>query len=344
MMNIVETQYKEITCLQDRETEQLTIEVNTIYQQMEAIGNIGLQLAAEAGERLIEIKGRLAHGEFESWCKDNLTFSKRKAENMMRWSQKCKDENSIFSKTQTFTDLGISKVWALLAAPEDVAEEVIKEGASDMSVRELQEEISRLKLEKEKVEGLARATEEEQANLEEEIEVLKRQLEEARRESERKAEEENSQSTPEAEEEIEKLKKKLETAEANLQKTKEKLKTEKNNSEKKIEEAIRQAKAEAIRQAKAEAQKEAEAKTSKSLEDITKKYEESQSVINKLQTALANSENKALAIFKVKSDLLQESFNSCLASIEDVAAEDQEKSDKMKAALRQIMSNQIENL
>lgn len=335
-MNIVETEYKEITSIQDRETEQLTIEVNTIYQQMEAIGNIGLQLAAEAGERLIEIKGRLAHGEFESWCKDNLTFSKRKAENMMRWSQKCKDENSIFSKTQTFTDLGISKVWALLAAPEDVAEEVIKEGASDMSVRELQEEISRLKLEKEKVEGLARATEEEQANLEEEIEVLKRQLEEARRESERKAEEESSQSTPEAEEEIEKLKKKLEVAEANLQKTKEKLKTEKNNSEKKIEEAISQA--------KAEAQKEAEKKASESFADITKKYEESQNVINKLQTALANSENKALAIFKVKSDLLQESFNSCLASIEDVAAEDQEKGDKMKTALRQIMSNQIERL
>jgi hypothetical protein len=324
-MNIVETEYKEITSIQDRETEQLTIEVNTIYQQMETIGNIGLQLAAEAGERLIEIKGRLAHGEFESWCKDNLTFSKRKAENMMRWSQKCKDENSIFSKTQTFTDLGISKVWALLAAPEEVAEEVIKEGASDMSVRELQEEISRLKLEKEKVEGLARATEEEQANLEEEIEILKRQLEEARRESERKAEEE-----------IEQLKKKLEAAETNLRKTKEKLKTEKNSSDKKIEEAISKA--------KAEAQKEAEAKTNKSLEDITKKYEESQSVINKLQTALANSENKALAIFKVKSDLLQESFNSCLASIEDVAAEDKEKGEKMKAALRQIMSNQIERL
>lgn len=335
-MNIVETEYKEITSIQERATEQLTIEVNTIYQQMEAIGNIGLKLAAEAGERLIEIKGRLAHGEFESWCKNNLTFSKRKAENMMRWAQKCKDENSIFSKTQTFTDLGISKVWALLAAPEDVAEEVIKEGASDMSVRELQEEISRLKLEKEKVEGLARATEEEQANLEEEIEILKRQLEEARRESERKAEEENSQSTAEAEEEIAQLKDALGKAIENHAKIKEKLKKEKENTDKKIDEAISQA--------KAEAQKEAEAKTSKSLEDITKKYEESQSVINKLQTALANSENKALAIFKVKSDLLQESFNSCLASIEDVAAEDQEKSDKMKAALRQIMSNQIENL
>lgn len=331
-MNVVETQYKEITSLQDRETEQLTIEVNTIYQQMEAIGNIGLQLAAEAGERLIEIKGRLAHGEFESWCKDNLTFSKRKAENMMRWSQKCKDENSIFSKTQTFTDLGISKVWALLAAPEDVAEEVIKEGASDMSVRELQDEISRLKFEKKTAQEHARATEEEQANLEEEIEALKRQLEESKKEPE----EENLQSTSKTEEEIEKLKKKLEIAEANLQKTKEKLKTEKNSSEKKIEEAVSQA--------KVEAQKEAEAKTNKSLEDITKKYEESQSVINKLQTALANSENKALAIFKVKSDLLQESFNSCLVSIEDVAAEDQEKGDKMKAALRQIMSNQIERL
>ena len=331
-MNIVETEYKEITSIQDRETEQLTIEVNTIYQQMEAIGNIGLQLAAEAGERLIEIKGRLAHGEFESWCKDNLTFSKRKAENMMRWSQKCKDENSIFAKTQTFTDLGISKVWALLAAPEDVAEEVLNEGASDMSVRELQEEISRLKSEKKTAQEHARATVEEQANLEEEIGILKRQLEEARRESEEK----NSQSTSEAEEEIEQLKKKLEATETNLQKTKEKLKTEKNSNEKKIEEAINQA--------KAEAQKEAEKKASESFADITKKYEESQNVINKLQTALSNSENKALAIFKVKSDLLQESFNSCLASIEDVAAEDQEKGDKMKAALKQIMSNQIERL
>jgi len=336
MMNIVETQYKEITSLQDRETEQLTIEVNTIYQQMETIGNIGLQLAAEAGERLIEIKGRLAHGEFESWCKDNLTFSKRKAENMMRWSQKCKDENSIFSKTQTFTDLGISKVWALLAAPEDVAEEVIKEGASDMSVRELQDEISRLKSEKKTAQEHARASEEEQANLEEEIEILKRQLEEARRESERKAEEENSQSTAEAEEEIAQLKDALGKAIENHAKIKEKLKKEKENTDKKIDEAISQA--------RAEAQKEAEAKTSKSLEDIRKKYEESQDVINKLQTALANSENKALAIFKVKSDLLQESFNSCLASIEDVAAEDQDKGEKMKAALKQIMSNQIERL
>lgn len=336
MMNIVETDYKEIKNLEEITTEQLCIEVNTIYQQMEAIGNIGLQLAASAGERLIEVKARLDHGEFETWCKDNLTFSKRKAENMMRWAQKCKDENSIFSKTQTFADLGISKVWALLAAPEDVAEEVIKEGAGDMSVRKLQDEISRLKSEKKNVERLARASEEEQANMEEEIEILKRQLEEARRESEREAENEKSQSTSEAEEEIEKLKKKIETAEANLQKTKEKLKTEKNNSEKKIEEAISKA--------KAEAQKEAEKKASESFADITKKYEESQNVINKLQTALSNSENKALAIFKVKSDLLQESFNSCLASIEDVAAEDKEKGEKMKIALRQIMSNQIERL
>ena len=318
MNEITNVEYEVQKELIDKTTEELQIEVNGLYHQMEMIGNIAMMIAANAGQRLLVIKDRLNHGEFESWCESHLDFSKRKAEMMMSLAKRCEEENSLFSKTQTFTDLGISKVWALLAAPEEVAEEVLKEGASDMSVRELQEEIYRLKSEKE------------------EIEILKRQLEEARRESERKAEEENSQSTSEAEEEIEQLKKKLEAAETNLQKTKEKLKTEKNSSDKKIEEAISKA--------KAEAQKEAEAKTNKSLEDITNKYEESQSVINKLQTALANSENKALAIFKVKSDLLQESFNSCLASIEDVAAEDQEKGDKMKAALRQIMSNQIERL
>lgn len=329
-MNIVETQYKEITSLQDRETEQLTIEVNTIYQQMETIGNIGLQLAAEAGERLIEIKGRLAHGEFESWCKDNLTFSKRKAENMMRWAQKCKDENSIFSKTQTFTDLGISKVWALLAAPEEVAEEVLKEGASDMSVRELQDEIAKLKSERNLSSAEQKRTEERQTQMLAEIESLKKKLEEAENKKEVK------EKTEETAEEIEQLKEALGKAIENHAKIKEKLKTEKANTDKKIDEAINQA--------KEEARKEAEAKASKSLDDITKKYEESQSVINKLQTALANSENKALAVFKVKSDLLQESFNSCIASISDVAAEDADKAEKMKIALKQIMTAQIDTI
>lgn len=329
-MNIVETEYKEITSIQERATEQLTIEVNTIYQQMEAIGNIGLQLAAEAGERLIEIKGRLAHGEFESWCKNNLTFSKRKAENMMRWAQKCKDENSIFSKTQTFTDLGISKVWALLAAPEEVAEEVLKEGASDMSVRELQDEIAKLKSERNLSSAEQKRTEERQTQMLAEIESLKKKLEEAENKKEAK------EKTEETAEEIEQLKEALGKAIENHAKIKEKLKTEKANTDKKIDEAISQA--------KEEARKEAEAKASKSLDDITKKYEESQSVINKLQTALANSENKALAVFKVKSDLLQESFNSCIASISDVAAEDAGKAEKMKIALKQIMTAQIDTI
>lgn len=329
-MNIVETEYKEITSIQERATEQLTIEVNTIYQQMEAIGNIGLKLAAEAGERLIEIKGRLAHGEFESWCKNNLTFSKRKAENMMRWAQKCKDENSIFSKTQTFTDLGISKVWALLAAPEEVAEEVLKEGASDMSVRELQDEIAKLKSERNLSSAEQKRTEERQTQMLAEIESLKKKLKEAENKKEVK---EKTEGTAE---EIEQLKEALGKAIENHAKIKEKLKTEKANTDKKIDEAISQA--------KEEARKEAEAKASKSLDDITKKYEESQSVINKLQTALANSENKALAVFKVKSDLLQESFNSCIASISDVAAEDAGKAEKMKIALKQIMTAQINTL
>jgi chromosome segregation ATPase len=48
------------------------------------------------------------------------------------------------------SDIGISKIWALLAAPEEVAAEVVEENdVADMSVRELKDEISRLKEEKE---------------------------------------------------------------------------------------------------------------------------------------------------------------------------------------------------
>lgn len=64
----------------------------------------------------------------------------------MSLAKRCEEENSLFSKTQTFADLSISKVFALLAAPEEVAVEVVENNdISEMTVRELKEEIADLK-------------------------------------------------------------------------------------------------------------------------------------------------------------------------------------------------------
>ena len=146
MNEITNVEYEVQKELVDKTTEELQIEVNGLYHQLEMVGNIAMMIAANAGQRLLVIKERLNHGEFESWCESHLDFSKRKAEMMMSLAKRCEEENSLFSKTQTFADLSISKVFALLAAPEDVAVEVVENNdISEMTVRELKEEIADLK-------------------------------------------------------------------------------------------------------------------------------------------------------------------------------------------------------
>ena len=146
MNEIIDVEYKEVIELSDKTTEELTAEANTLWNQMEAIGSIGIMMAAQAGRRLNVIKERLPHGEWESWAKNNLEFSLRKANRMMSLAEKMEDDSSLFANPTTLSDIGISKVWALLAAPEEIAEEVVNNPElPDMTVKELKEEIRRLK-------------------------------------------------------------------------------------------------------------------------------------------------------------------------------------------------------
>ena len=96
MEEIIDVEYKALGELESKETEELCREVNLYWNQMEALGRLGMEFAARAGERLLIIKGRLRHGEWEEWCKNNLSFSKSKAEKMMKLANKIGDENSIF--------------------------------------------------------------------------------------------------------------------------------------------------------------------------------------------------------------------------------------------------------
>jgi len=136
--------------LEDKSTEQLTIEANVQYRQAENLAQMSIVMLADVGRKLIEIKSRIQHGQFEDWCNENLEFSTRQADRYMDLASKMDDKDSIFSNPTTLSDIGISKVWALLAAPEEVAVEVVEtKDVENISVRELKEEISRLKKEKE---------------------------------------------------------------------------------------------------------------------------------------------------------------------------------------------------
>ena len=66
MNNLIEADYQITQNIEDKSTEELRSEINTLYNQMEAIGNIGLMMMAQAGHRLNVIKARLGKNQNNS--------------------------------------------------------------------------------------------------------------------------------------------------------------------------------------------------------------------------------------------------------------------------------------
>lgn len=329
MGEIIEANYREITSLTEKTTEELVAETNTLWQQMEMVGNVGFLLAAQAGERLIVIKDRLAHGEWETWAKNNLNFSIRKANNMMRLAEKMEDKNSLFSKTQISADIGISKVYELLYAPEEVAEQVIKnEDVSGMTVKELKEELKRYK----------EASEEKSADLdrlEAELTEAKAKAEDAEKKV-KVLQEQAKEVPPGNTEEIERLEKELEGAKEELLREKEKVKEAKTNADAQRISAVEAARKQAADEAKKRFDEESELLRSSNRQAAEE--------IDRLQRQIKNSQNTVLVEFKLKSRQLQVDFNECIASITDVKKVDPQQAEKMKNALKIVMTKLMEEL
>ena len=308
MMEIVNAEYREIENLGDKSTEELTVKTNTLYQQMQMIGAMGIQVAAEAGRCLAIIKERVGHGNWGDWCKRNLEFSERKAQNMMKLAAEMHEKNGIFSNPQTFADIEISKVYALLAAPEEVQKAVLNDPKmEEASVREFQDEIKRLKAE------LATERAKEQAdNSEAELEAAEKKIEELYALVKILQE---GKSKEEWEREVEALQKKID---AEAQKAK--------DAAKKLKE-----------DARAEAKAEVEKETAKLAGEVSAARAE----IEKLNKKLENSTATEIVEFKVKADQLQKDFQACMKCIEDMYGKDLGQASKMAAALKQVMQAMI---
>lgn len=169
--------YQESTDLLKKSNDELANEAIDLYTQAETIASVSVMMVAAAGQRLRIIKKRVGHGNWLPWAKENLNFSERKMNLMMSLAEKIEDGESIFSNPQALSGIGISKVWTLLAAPEEVAAEVIESGdAEDMTVRELQEQIRTLKEENEQISTALEDYKSKGAS-EKELESLKKKLE-----------------------------------------------------------------------------------------------------------------------------------------------------------------------
>lgn len=328
-MEIVNVEYHEIEELDEKSTEELTEKANTLYQQMQLIGAMGIQVAAQAGQCLTVIKERVGHGNWGDWCKQNLQFSERKAQNMMKLSAEMHGKNSIFANPQTFADIEISKVYELLSAPEEVQKAMIENPeAEDMNVRKFKDEIRRLK------EELAEERAKEKINeSKEELAQAKKRIEELTKELNLHSSE---KSEAEWQKELDSLKSEIEKETKKAAKAAEKLKAAQAEMERKAEAAAE----EAVEKAKKEAAEKFKEENKLLIDSNRQAAEE----IDRLQKRLENNTQPEIAGFKIHADQLQQSFNACMESAKRIESSDAAQAQKMRTALKTIMQELQERI
>ena len=338
---VIDVSYNTEISIENKTTEQLTAEANIQYRQAENLAAMSLSALADVGRKIAEIKNRIPHGEFESWCADNLVFSKRQAEQYMKLASKIDDEHSLFSKTQTFADIGISRVWALLAAPEEVAAEVMEtHDVTDMTVRELKETIKKLTAEKDAAEERADRAEmsitspdsEELADAQNAIDHLNEKLETTERQF-REREEELEQSVRNSLDRESEIQAKLDKAKDDLKKAKAKAKDIEAAKDEEVRKSLEEGRADIEKKAYEDAAAKVDATLAQNAEEIIRLQDE----VERLEKRLANSNNELLMEFKVYMDELQDIYWKINELITEQNEADLEIGLKMQNAIKNVI-------
>lgn len=315
MSNIVEADYKVVI------NDDLPTLVARIKTAEATVYRVTLAGVIEIGKCLEAAKEKVKHGEWEEWCTENLGYSQRQAQRFMKIADTYGNENSIFGKSDTLSDLSISKAYSLLSIPEDEVESFIENNdVENMTVKELKEKIKLLESEKD----------EQGTEMEKEILELQEQMERKNDEAERLAGELEILKAQTADpEEIAKLEAKLRKAKERESDLKEKLKAEKESRDQEVKKALEK-----------EGDKlkvEAETAAAKQIESTQRDNEAMALQIKELEAKIDTVSNESLILFKLKVDQLQKIYQEC-----QEAATETPDPDKTKAALSQIVKMLIE--
>lgn len=309
MSNIVEADYRVV---QERTLPVIASEILYIESQ---VARTALEGAIQIGLKLKEAKEQVEHGQWENWCHENLNYSKSKTEKLMRIASEYGDENSIYAKTYTCTDLSISKALSLLQVPEEEVENFSENNdVESMTVKELNDKIKALESEKEmravEVNVLTEEYEKRLTAADDELEHIKNELMELQ----------DSTADPDA---LADLEAKLEKAKEKEKKLKEEMKQEKESRDLQIQQAVEE-KADQLR-------KEAEQAAAGRLSEAEGRNAELSEKLDQLEKKLESRTDESLLLFKLKSDQLQEVFRECLQAAEEVG------NPKLKQALKGLM-------
>lgn len=147
-----------------RTAENIAIEINTIKKQTQ---KVMLSASIEIGRRLSEAKSLVPHGSWGNWLEQNVHYSERTAQNLIKIYDQYSDKgmDALFGNDlDAFAELSYTQAVALLALPtvDERKEFVETHDMENMSTRELQEAIKAQK-----------AAEDEAAHLKEKLKAEK---------------------------------------------------------------------------------------------------------------------------------------------------------------------------
>lgn len=319
MPDLINADYQVV---QERTPEVIRAEIKTIEAQ---VYQTTLEGVVHIGRKLVELKEIVGHGNWLPWCKENLGYSDRQARRYIEISENYGSGNSAYSNWTTSSNLSISKAYSLLQLPEDEVESFAEEhDIQDMTVAQLEAEIKEWKSKAEAAD--ASLTEEKSRNAEL-MDVIdegeKRRLELVNEITELEAQTADP-------EEIEKLKSQLEKEKEKVKKAKADLATEKENVQTKIDAAVN-AKSDELKKA-------AEIEQQRNIRQLEVNLKYASEEAQHLRKQLEQSESEEIATFKVMSKQIQQDFNEMNTAIQAMAQKDFDQSERMKGALKRIMS------
>lgn len=160
----------------------VTAEIRTLQ---DAARRMAIEYSIEIGRKLVEAKSMVDHGEWTAYLREELGFSQSTANNHMRMFEAYgADQISMTGatvKSQAFANLSYTQALALLALPSEEEREAFVEthDMEELSTRELQAEIARLKNEAEEQADILSVLQEEKDAAEREARTIGERFDEA---------------------------------------------------------------------------------------------------------------------------------------------------------------------
>ena len=158
-------------------------DIEVITEEILSLKRKAGEAILDIGDRLIEAKGMLTHGEWLSWLEDRVEFTERTAQRFMRLAREWRNPTAL-------SDLGATKALTLLALPPGERDVFIEEvhvvngeakSVSDMTSRELEQAVKDAK----QARADARTAEEARAKMEADLRIVNANLEARQAEAEK---------------------------------------------------------------------------------------------------------------------------------------------------------------